>query len=654
MPTAMRSESEVTAAPAKAGSTVSDRPNPAAGLAQWGQRRLTGYRQWLKRVNSLGLRAWQPLVLLGLVPLSIVGVIGGAALGLRPVFLVSAVLGVVIDQVGDRVFLVQRLLDRAYLGLPERSMIREFALLLMFTRLGMPDNELSWSALLVFVVILTRALVVLADRQATALQMPKVITRNLPVPEVEESMPLSQVGLATLVAIGSMPLAGGLVSTYTLTVWPLLVASVAFALFAVGWAAWRISTWVTTTRRLGRELVMESASAAIARMRPEALIYFSGDPEALYQLEMWLPVLERLQRRCIVVLRERVNLDALKETSLPVICIPNPNDLMDFRLPTVRVAFYVAHVGKNIHMLREPRMKHVFIGHGESDKIASVNPVSKGFDEVWVAGAASRARWAAAKVGVRDDAIVEVGRPQLGGIEQAGTRPREGRPFSVIYAPTWEGWVNDPYASSLPLLGAELVKWLIERPDTRVIYKPHPFTGKVSAVARRVNAEVIAMIEASGGRNLSLAPVDEDVWTETVAQNLVVDGSTPTLYDCFNHCDALVGDISSVVPDFISSGKPYFIPNQRGADHQELRDSSASVRAAYFLDPDPADWEGVMADAAGSDSLRAARADLREFLLGPYYPDPVQPWREALDRLVAEANEEWPDAELEAGRLIED
>ena len=39
-----------------------------------------------------------------------------------------------------------------------------------------------------------------------------------------------------------------------------------------------------------------------------------------------------------------------------------------FRLPTVRVAFYVAHVGKNIHMMREPRMKHVFIGHGESDK----------------------------------------------------------------------------------------------------------------------------------------------------------------------------------------------------------------------------------------------------------------------------------------------
>lgn len=616
-------------------------------LPGWWVRLSGGYQQWLKRVNGLGLRAWQPLMLLGLVGLCVVGVIGGAALGWRPVFLVSAVAGIIVDQVADRVFLVQRLLDRAYLGLPERSMIREFALLLMFTRLDLPDREVILSALLVFVVILARALLVVVDRQATELQMPKVVTRNFSVAEVEESMPMSQVGLPRLVAIGSIPLVGGLVSTYTPTVWPLLVATMVFVLFAIGWAAWRLFSWVTTARKLSRQEVMGSASEEIARMRPEALIYFSGEPEALYQLEMWLPVLEKIDRRVIVVLRERVNLAALKKTSLPVVCIPNANDLMDFRLPTVRVAFYVAHVGKNIHMQRERRMKHVFIGHGESDKIASVNPVTKGFDEVWVAGRASRVRWAAAKVGVRDDAIVEVGRPQLGGIRQADGAPRGDRPFSVIYAPTWEGWVDDPFASSLPTMGTELVRWLIDRPDTRVIYKPHPFTGKVSAAARRANADVIAMIEASGGRNLSRGAATEAAWAEAEGLNVVVDGSAPTLYDCFNHCDALIGDISSVVPDFISSGKPYFIPNTRSLDHQELRDSGASSRAAYFLDPEPAGWEAALADAAGPDSLKESRAELRLFLLGPYYPDPVEPWRVALTRLIDTANAEWPDAEAE-------
>ena len=69
---------------------------------------------------------------------------------------------------------------------------------------------------------------------------------------------------------------------------------------------------------------------------------------------------------------------------------------MDFRMPTVRVAFYVANVGKNLHFLREPRIKHVFIGHGESDKVASINPFTKVYDEIWVAGRISRQRWAAA------------------------------------------------------------------------------------------------------------------------------------------------------------------------------------------------------------------------------------------------------------------
>ena len=86
---------------------------------------------------------------------------------------------------------------------------------------------------------------------------------------------------------------------------------------------------------------------------------------------------------------------------------------MNMDLSTVRVALYAANVGKNIHLLRVPTMKHVFIGHGDSDKLASVNPFSKVYDEVWTAGRAGRDRYAIADVGVRDDDIVEVGRPQL-------------------------------------------------------------------------------------------------------------------------------------------------------------------------------------------------------------------------------------------------
>src|SRR5262249_15877459 len=81
----------------------------------------------------------------------------------------------------------------------------------------------------------------------------------------------------------------------------------------------------------------------------------------------------------------------LAPTTAPVICVPGGVHLMNLELSTVRVALYAANVGKNIHLLRVPTMKHVFIGHGDSDKLASVNPYSKVYDQVWPPGPAGPA-----------------------------------------------------------------------------------------------------------------------------------------------------------------------------------------------------------------------------------------------------------------------
>ena len=42
-------------------------------------------------------------------------------------------------------------------------------------------------------------------------------------------------------------------------------------------------------------------------------------------------------------------------------------------------------------------------------------------------------------------------------------------------------------------------------------------------------------------------------------EHRVISGAEPRLYDCFNVSDAMVSDISSVVSDFIASGKPYAV-----------------------------------------------------------------------------------------------
>lgn len=605
---------------------------------------------WDRSLRATTLRSVSALTCIALVAITQAGAMGGAVWGVTWLFSVSALVGILVDQVAERMEPVGLLLERSQLGLVTRAMIREFAFVVLLARLPWPDVEVLLTAALTFVVIIARAAAASADRQSAALQMPKVTTRNLSVTALEDSTPVSPLELPRIVLSSATPLVAGIIGLLLGTLWPFYVAAVAFSLIAAGWILWRLGSLLQHRRTTDPQADMTQASDEVAKLRPEVVLYFSGTPDAMYQINTWLPVMEQLGHPVLIVLRERENLQALAPTKLPVVCIPGASDLMDFRLPTVRVAFYVAHVGKNIHLLREPRMKHVFIGHGESDKVASVNPATKVFDEVWVAGRASRERWAAAKVGVRDDAIVEVGRPQLGEI-----RLREDRSsadmLSVLYAPTWEGWTSDPFTCSLTTMGPSLVGWLLKRPNTRVIYRPHPFTGSVLPAARRANAQVIGLLEkhAEFGRLPRRGgSVTESEWSAVAGKHIVSTSEDSSLYDCFNHADILIGDISSVVPDFVASGKPYLVPNPAGRDHAELRRDHASLRAAYILDPRSADWSQLLQGAITDDPLRQAREQLRLDLLGPYYPDAVEPWRTALSDLIDRANEEWPDGEREA------
>lgn len=443
--------------------------------------------------------------------------------------------------------------------------------------------------------------------------------------------------------------------------------------------------------------------------KPTAVLYFSGSKESAYQVNMWLESMAELDGRPLVILRERFILPQLADTAVPVLCVPGAVHLMNMDLSTVRVALYPANVGKNIHLLRVPTMKHVFIGHGDSDKIASVNPFSKAYDEVWTAGKAGRDRYALADVGVRDDDIVEVGRPQLSRIRTAqeagasGDGARAGRLPTVLYAPTWEGWTDEPGNTSVILAGENIVRRLVrsEQP-VRVLYKPHPFTGTVNSKAARAHARIVAVLEKAAAERAAkpefaalaaaqaaaqaearaeltrieaalakLVPVeqtgadDAETSRDSVAdpkrvsqaarlreewnaaywrslsdwQHQVVSGPMPHLYDCFNVSDAMVSDISSVVSDFIASGKPYAITDSAGLGEREFKRQNTAARAALILD-NSASRIGELTDAVTderNDPQRFERKELKEYLLGPDEPASMVRFATAVRELAAKA-----------------
>ncbi len=619
-------------------------------------------------------RSPQGIALLALVLLAQAAMALSAVLGQGTAFYVAAAVSLGADVAAQQVTAVRTLLGRAQLGYVNRAVLRELGLLVLVARLGIlgPQGFLLLG-LAVMAIPATRSTLLLLRAPLARRRLRPVEVRNLELPDtaVVDTPAWTRPQLQTLVLIGGAVLLAALPGVAWGAWAPLAVATAALLLYAAVASGVLLRALLATRSALRDADYLLAVGDQVRALRPEVAVYFSGSTSSIYQLNMWLPVLEQLDRRPVVVLRERANLPMLDETTLPVVCLPGAVNLMDFRMPTVRVAFYVANVGKNLHFLREPRIKHVFIGHGESDKIASVNPFTKVYDEIWVAGRISRERWAAADVGVRDETVVEVGRPQLAQVLPGGEHS-PGQPLTVLYAPTWEGWTANPFASSLPTMGPALVRWLLERPTpTRLLYKPHPLTGTVSPAAKAAHREIVALIEAHVGQHAgaSTMPVDttgdpEDVALPTkeaesyeveagaywsrASTHLVVEGPSPTLYDCFNHADLLVSDISSVVPDFVASGKPYVVTNPAAESHEEVRSQYASTSAAYLADPDPATWEPMLELIETADPMAERRARLRTDLLGPRLDHPVDRWNQALEDLIERARAQWPHAEVES------
>jgi hypothetical protein len=333
---------------------------------------------------------------------------------------------------------------------------------------------------------------------------------------------------------------------------------------------------------------------------------------------MWLSTIDRLKRPSLIVLRERDLLAQLGPTTTPVVCIPDAVDFMSFTLSSVRVALYTANVGKTIHMLREPGVRHIFIGHGDSDKSASSNPFSKVYSEIWVAGTGGRDRYARAAAGIRDEDIIEVGRPQLEGIE-VGDGSVGDRELTVLYAPTWEGWTNDPAHTSLVRTGPALVERLAGLGNVRVLYKPHPLTGTVSAAATQADAAIRETLARAGGGHRTISM------------------RGPTLYECFNDSDVLIADISSVLSDYIASEKPYVVPNLTTLDEAEFRDKFRSAGEAYLLDPDGERIGAILDLVRDTDPLAPSRRVLKHYLIGTSDPDAMSRFAAAVDAAYAAA-----------------
>jgi hypothetical protein len=657
------------------------------------------------RVGSPAELAAAALMILGFPALMLAALVPSV-----PAFAAAAAVTYLADHYLHRKssYLVNRL-SKVRAGLSIRFLIRQLLLILLLARLGFADDLIYYGAIACFIafyglqaphgalvtLIRNRRRMPVATRNvdlASRIRIPDAPPRRLLHRSAEKMLHLD------LAAVVGILVSAALESA---------VAGFIGIGVTVGLGCLYVMALVPYVR--GRKIppradtVLAAVDDWLAEYRPETVLYFSGSKDSAYQVNMWLETMEQLDSKPLIILRERVILNNLAPTTVPVICVPGGVHLMNMDLTNVRVALYAANVGKNIHLLRVPTMKHVFIGHGDSDKLASVNPYSKVYDEVWTAGRAGRDRYAIADVGVRDEDIVEVGRPQLAPIQTWQGVP-EGRIPTVLYAPTWEGWDGNPGNTSIVLAGENIVQKLVTAdPPVRVLYKPHPFTGTVSAEAKAANQRIVALVQQAGAERATDPRFEVDAAAQTAAkaelariearlaelsgkgngkggnskgdeaeatrdglvdvakheeiarlraewntaywrsfgghEHRVITGAEPRLYDCFNVSDAMVSDISSVVSDFIASGKPYAVTDSAELGVEEFKRQNTAVRAATILSNSAAELGGLL-DAVrdpASDPLAEDRGDLKRYLLGPDEPTSIEQFNTAVADLAIKA-----------------
>ncbi len=404
--------------------------------------------------------------------------------------------------------------------------------------------------------------------------------------------------------------------TLPLVVGDLSVAAVGLLIAATGSSPWwwllvvpvpllaRLQVLLDSRRRaIAAARIARQLPKAVAAYAPEFAIYTSWPADASHHVTMWLPYLQRTGRRCMIVTRHPIPAAALaKLVDVPVIEARVPEDLDPLIVPTLRAAFYPNASSGNGLFVRYKRLTHVFLGHGDSDKPTSYNPTHAMYDVIFSAGPAAIRRYAEHGVAISPDKFRVVGRPQVEDITPA-TGPIAGRTAPVVlFAPTWRGHVEETALSSLPM-GERIIGALLDRGAT-VIFRPHPYSydyPEDAALIRRIHAQLAADRSKTGRAHLFGAAAETE----------------RSVVACANAADALISDVSSVVSDFLFSGKPIGLVAV-ATDPDGFRANYPIASAAYVIDGALSDLDAALDQLLGADPLVAERAHRRADYLGPF------------------------------------
>ena len=354
-------------------------------------------------------------------------------------------------------------------------------------------------------------------------------------------------------------------------------------------------------------------------------VYFADTRVNLYQIRQWyapLAELAKTQPVAIITRSPGASLSLIEESPVPVVYKRRITDLEQFvEEQDLRIVFYVNQNTKNFQMFRYGRMWHVFINHGESDKMYMTTNQFKAYDYALVAGQAaldrlSRKLW---DFDLAQKAI-PIGRPQADHF--AGDLPYTPDERTVVlYAPTWEGDRPAAAYGSIASHGVALTEAVLASPGHRLIYRPHPRSGVIDREYRAANERIIAAIAAANA-------------ADPAAQHIFDDG--PALGWQLAAADVAITDISAMVYDRLATGKPIIVTRPASPD-AEVDEEGYLGSAAWLASDRAGDVLSLVAEVLQDETQRATLAHWAERHFGDTAPGAAtKRFHAAVEKLLAE------------------
>jgi hypothetical protein len=328
---------------------------------------------------------------------------------------------------------------------------------------------------------------------------------------------------------------------------------------------------IRTARKVLRTLLRSRrnrravAAEAAAHPLPEPgtiriAVYFADAKVNLYQVRQWYAPLAEIAGDWPVAIISRspsAVLQMWKESPVPAVYLRRVADLEHFvATQDIRIVFYVNQNARNFQMFRYGRMWHVFINHGESDKMYMTTNQFKAYDYSLVAGEAAIDRLSHRLWNFDlDRRVIPIGRPQADHFAGEVPYPPDDR-IVVLYAPTWEGDRAAAAYGSIASHGVAIVSALLATGRHRVIYRPHPRSGVLDRTYREANRAIIQAIASANAADPN-------------AHHVYDDG--PALGWQLAAADLAITDISAMVYDRLATGKPLVVtrPASEGAEVDE-------------------------------------------------------------------------------------